>query len=35
MAGRAMNSFYAYEIEAGTRQLIELAHKETQLGESD
>ena len=30
--GRAMNSFYAYDTLAGTRQLIEVAHKETQLG---
>ncbi len=30
--GRAMNSFYAYDADAGTRQLIEVAHKETQLG---
>ena len=32
--GRTMNSFYAYDAEAGTRQLIEVAHKETLLGES-
>ncbi len=30
--GRAMNSFYAYDDKTGTRQLIEVAHKETQLG---
>ena len=30
--GRSMNSFYAYDESAGTRELIEVAHKETRLG---
>lgn len=30
--GRAMNSFYAYNAEEGTRSLIEVAHKKTKLG---
>jgi len=32
--GRMMNSFYSYDVEKGTRTLIEAAHNETQLGES-
>lgn len=30
--GRAMNSFYSYDVEACSRCLIEVAHTETQLG---
>lgn len=30
--GREMNSFFSYDVEAGTRELIEVAHTETQLG---
>lgn len=30
--GREMNSFFSYDVEAGTRELIEVAHSETQLG---
>jgi predicted metal-dependent enzyme (double-stranded beta helix superfamily) len=33
--GRAMNSFYAYDVGAGTRSLIEVAHRETRLGEQE
>lgn len=33
--GRSMNSFYSYDVEAGTRTLIEVAHTETQLGTVD
>ena len=32
--GRAMNSFHAYDAEAGTRELIDVAHEDTQLGKS-
>jgi predicted metal-dependent enzyme (double-stranded beta helix superfamily) len=32
--GRAMNSFYCYDIANGTRTLIEAAHNETRLGQS-
>ena len=31
--GRAMNSFYSYDIAAGTRALIQAAHNETRLGQ--
>lgn len=30
--GRMMNSFYSYDVAAGTRTLIEAAHNETRLG---
>lgn len=33
--GRAMNSFYCYDVAAGTRKLIEAAHNETRLGQND
>ena len=33
--GRAMNSFCCYDVDAGTRSLVEAAHNETRLGESE
>ena len=33
--GRMLNSFYSYDPEAGTRTLIQAAHKETRLGRND
>ena len=33
--GRAMNSFYAYDLDEGTRALIEVAHKKTRPGENE
>ena len=30
--GRAMNAFYSYDVGAGTRELIEVAHKDSRLG---
>ena len=33
--GRAMNSFYAYNVDEGTRALIEVAHKKTRLGKNE
>ena len=33
--GRAMNSFYSYDVAAGTRTLIQAAHNETRLGQSE
>ena len=33
--GRAMNSFYAYDLDEGTRALIEVAYKKTRLGENE
>jgi len=32
--GRTMNSFFAYNVDEGTRALIEVAHKETRLGKN-
>ncbi len=32
--GRAMNSFYCYDVAEGTRRLVDVAHKETRLGQS-
>ncbi len=33
--GRAMNSFYSYDVAAGTRTAIQVAHNETRLGHRD
>ncbi len=33
--GRAMNSFYSYDVAAGTRTAIRVAHNETRLGNRD
>ena len=30
-----MNSFYAYNVDEGTRALIEVAHKKTRLGKNE
>ncbi len=33
--GRTMSSFYSYDVAGGTRNLVEAAHNETRLGESE
>ncbi len=33
--GRAMNSFYSYDVAAGTRTAIQVAHNQTRLGHRD
>jgi len=33
--GRTMNSFYSYDVTAGTRTLIQAAHNETRLGQGE